>query len=129
MTHNWVSTRNLYHTSWTNNGGRAFQAEGIAVAKIHTGTNPTWSRNWKKADMAEAKGKGESGRRQGHKGRQGQEDLVTTTHEGTLCSNWHTASTQEMVAIVVWLFQGVSFLSPGKRGESSWGAEGRDKPA
>lgn len=78
MKHRWVGTRNLYHTSWTNNGGGAYQAEGTANAKTNTVTTLVFSRNWKKADTAESKG--DSGRRQGQKGRQGLYKTVKGLH-------------------------------------------------
>lgn len=71
--HTWTSTRNPCHTGWMSHGGREVREEGA---------NLTCSEDWKKADVAEPEDQGESGRRQGQKGRQGQGELVTTTTKG-----------------------------------------------
>lgn len=87
--------------------GGAQLGEHQEIATTPAGTNDGEECSWqkeqqvqrlaqelKKADVAEAEGKGDSGRRQGQKGRHGLEDLVTTTHAGTSRSAWPTASTQ-----------------------------------
>ena len=67
----WVGPRSLYHTSWKNNDGRAFQAEGTASAKSkHRNSLACW--NWKKAPKRErATGRvaGDGTKKEGRDGR------------------------------------------------------------